>query len=105
MLPADPIDIREVLLRTRASCYKTVFMLNSVEYEILNAHKYKHMKNFSFFSDSDNPRMLFLLLINVKMPTFVGILTFMSRKNSCSIEHKKHFITSGPVCWVFLLSN
>ena len=25
--------------------------------------------------------MLFFLLINVKMPTVVGILTFMSRKN------------------------
>ena len=26
--------------------------------------------------------MKFFLLINVKMPTFVGILTFISRKNS-----------------------
>ena len=26
------------------------------------------------------PRMLFFLLINVEMPTVVGILTFMSRK-------------------------
>ena len=38
--------------------YKTVFMLNSAEHEI------------------------FFLLINVKMPTDVGILTYMSRKNS-----------------------
>ena len=37
--------------------YKTFFMLNSVEHE-------------------------FFLLINVKMPTIVGILTFMSWKNS-----------------------
>ena len=36
--------------------------------------------------------MLFVLLINVKMPTIVGILTFMSRKN----EHENFFITSGP---------
>ena len=44
------------------------------------------------------PRMLFFLLINVKMPTIVGILTFMSRKNFMlnSIEHEKSFITSGP---------
>ena len=28
------------------------------------------------------PRILFFLLINVKMPTIVGILTFMRRKNS-----------------------
>ena len=36
--------------------------------------------------------------INVKMPTIVGILTFMSRINfvlSC-VEHEKSFITSGP---------
>ena len=66
--------------------------------------------------------MKFFLLINVKMPTTVGILTFMSGKIafyaylslkmpnfliflylrafkiSCSTEHEKCFITSGPVC-------
>ena len=56
-------------------------MLNSVEHEILNAHKYKNIKKFGFFLGSDKPRMLFFVLINVKMPTAVGILTFMSRKN------------------------
>ena len=66
--------------------------------------------------------MKFFLLINVKMPTIVGILTFMSGKNSIlglsepkkaefldicilmsiqnvmlnSVEHEKSFITSGP---------
>ena len=42
--------------------------------------------------------MLFFLLINVKMPSIVGILTFMSRKNFLlsSIEHEKSFRTSGP---------
>ena len=42
--------------------------------------------------------MLFFLLINLKMPTIVGILIFMSRKISCSNElsRKKSFITSGP---------
>ena len=41
--------------------------------------------------------MLFFLLINVKMPTTVGILTIMSRKNFMlnSVEHEKGFITSG----------
>ena len=38
--------------------------------------------------------MLFFMFINVKMPTIVGILTFMSRKNSMLM--KKGFITSGP---------
>ena len=42
---------------SRPRGYKTFSMLNSTEHEIF-------------------------LLINVKMPTIVGILTFMSRKNS-----------------------
>ena len=66
---------------TRTRGYKTFFMLNSVEHEILNAHKYKKNQEIQLFSDSDRQRMLFFLLINVKMPTIVGILTFMSRKN------------------------
>ena len=33
-----------------------------------------------FLTYSDKPRMLFFLLIYVKMPTIVGILTIMSRK-------------------------
>ena len=71
---------------------------------------------------SCSPSMEFFLLINIKMPTIVGILTFMSRKNSilglyepekCCVsryfytyeylnfmlnwlEHEKSFITSGP---------
>ena len=41
--------------------------------------------------------MLFSPLINVKMPTTVGILTFMSRKNFMLswVEHEKSSITSG----------
>ena len=60
----------------------------------------------SAFSGSDKPRILFFLLINIKMPTtinvkiptIVGILTFMSRKNFMLIlvEHGKGFIISGP---------
>ena len=34
------------------------------------------------FSCSTQPSMKFFLLINVKMPTIVGILTFMSGKKS-----------------------
>ena len=60
---------------------KNIFMLISAEHEILNAHKYKYIKKFSIFLGSDKPRMLFFMLINVKMPTIVGILTFMSKKN------------------------
>ena len=32
------------------------------------------------FSGSDKPRMLYVLFINVKLPTVVGILTFLSPK-------------------------
>ena len=65
---------------TRARGYKTFFLLNSLEHEISNAHKYKNIKKFSFFSDSNKSRMLFFLLINVKMPTIVGILTFYQQE-------------------------
>ena len=41
--------------------------LNSAEHEILNSHKYKNIKKFSFFSGSDEPSMLFFLLINVNI--------------------------------------
>ena len=34
---------------TRPRGYKTFFMLNSVEHEILNAHKYKNTKKFGLF--------------------------------------------------------
>ena len=56
-------------------------MLNSVEHEMINAHKYKNIKKLVFFLGSVKPRMVFFPLIHVKMPTIVGILTFMSRKN------------------------
>ena len=59
---------------------KLFFMLNSAEHEILYALKYKKYREMRYFSGSYKPRMLFLLLINVKMPTVVGILTFMSGK-------------------------
>ena len=39
--------------RSGLEVIKLFFMLNSVEHEILNAHKYENIKNFSFFSDSD----------------------------------------------------
>ena len=76
-----PIDLHLKMPMPRPRGYKTFFVLNSIEHEILNAHKYKKYQEFQHFTGSDKPRMLFLLFINVKMPTIVGILTFMSRKN------------------------
>ena len=66
---------------SRPRGYKSFFMLSSVEHEILNALTYKNIKKFGFFIGSDKSRVLFFPLINVKMPTVVGILTSMSRKN------------------------
>ena len=56
-------------------------MLISAEHEILNAHKYKNIRKFSFFSRSNKCIMLFFQLIKVEMPTFDGISSFMSRNN------------------------
>ena len=65
----------------RPGDYKKNFMLNSTEHEISTAHKklkYLQMKKFLAVSLSD---VVFIMLINVKMPTIVGILTFISRIN------------------------
>ena len=63
--PADQ-DLTNRAIRPQG--YKTFFVLSLVEHKILNAHKDKNIKKFSF-SDSDKRRMLFFLLINVKMPS------------------------------------
>ena len=39
----------KLFLTIRPRGYKTFFMLNSIEREILNAHKYKNIKKFVFF--------------------------------------------------------
>ena len=64
----------------------------------------------SAFSGSGKPRMLLFLLRNVKMPTNIGILTFMSGKNFMVTwaEHEKSFITSRPdfvVYWLIFRLN
>ena len=45
----------------------------------------------SAFSASDKPKMSFFMLVKVKMPTIVVILTFMSRKMLCSAELSVNF--------------
>ena len=65
----------------QARGYKTSFMLNSAEHKISNVHKYKKYQEIQLLSGLDKPKMLFFLLINVKMPTTVGIQIFISRKN------------------------
>ena len=64
----------------RAQGYKTFFMLNSAENEICSAYKKLNTKNVNFFLQSRAEHEKFLL-INIKMPTIVGILIFISKKN------------------------
>ena len=61
-------------------------MLFSAEHEIYPAHKklkYQQTKKFIALSLS---YVVFFMLINVKMPIFVGILTLMSSIILCSAE-------------------
>ena len=46
-----------------------------------------------FFFALNHSDVVFILLINVKMPTIIGILTFMSRINInlSSVEHEKSY--------------
>ena len=52
----------------------------------------------SAFLGSNKPGMKFFMLMKVKMPTIVGILTFMSRKNFMLswVEYEFVFITPEP---------
>ena len=52
-------------------------------------------KEFSCFEHSD----VFFLQINVKMPTNVGILTFMSRIFSCSFELSMKWFYNLEACF------
>ena len=72
-------------------------MLNSTEHEISTAHKkikYRQIKKFLALSLSD---VVFIILINVKMPTIVGFLTFISRINFVLswVEYEKKLYNLG----------
>ena len=50
------------------------------------------------FSGLNHKSQSFILLINVRLPTIVGVLIFMSRINFIPsiIKHENSFITSAP---------
>ena len=50
----------------------------SMKFQLLIKIKYRQIKKFLALNLLD---IVFIMLINVKMPTIVGILTFMSRIN------------------------
>ena len=60
---------------------KAFFMLNSTENDFQMLLKTKVLKNKDFFLDLILSDVVFILVIYVKMPTVVGILTFMSNIN------------------------
>ena len=78
------LSLRSLFCLYLSGCLLQIYCINlfshSNKLEISFDLKYKNMEKLSFFflalklSDS-----VFILLINVKMPTIVGILTFMSR--------------------------
>ena len=55
-------------------------MLNSTVHEISTAYNNKMLKKY--FHALKHSDVVFILFINVKMPTIVDVLTFMSRINS-----------------------
>ena len=68
------------ILGTLAQSYKfsSCSTQLSTKFQLLIKLKYQQMKKFLALSLSD---VVFIMLINVKMLTIVGILTFMSRIN------------------------
>ena len=57
-------------------------ILDGLYFSIIHGFKAVRPEDIKLFSCSTQLSMTFVLLINVKMPTIVGILTFMSGKNS-----------------------
>ena len=49
----------EILPYFRTRGYKTLFMLNSVEHEILKAHKYINIKKFGIFKAQISLKVIF----------------------------------------------
>ena len=77
-------------------------MLNSIEHVSSTTHKnYQQMKRILALSLSDVEFIMLvnvkMMLVNVKMPTIVGILTFISKINFMlsRVEHDTNFITPG----------
>ena len=59
--------------------YKTFFMLNSTANEISTVHYNLNAVKIKIAIAFNLSFVVFIMLINVKMPTIVGILTFVSR--------------------------
>ena len=103
----NPLNKVRLLYAIWTRGYKTFFMLNSTEHEISTAHKTKMLKKIKIVLAYKLSDVVFIMLINFKMPTVVGILTFMSMINFFFswVEHEKSFMTSEPdYCSCFSIS-
>ena len=84
LVQGGPILVAIIIIlktsRVRPRGYKTFFMLNSTEHEfqLLIKLQYRRVVKFLSLSLSD---VVFIMLINDKVPTIVSFLTFMSRIN------------------------
>ena len=70
----------------------------STEHEIIAAHKTKiTRKKHKDFPCLIRIDVVFILLMNVKIPTVIGKVTFMSMKNCMisRVQHEQRFITCG----------
>ena len=91
-------------------CYKTFFMLNSTEYKIQLLIKTKMQTNVEVLALSLSD-VVFIMLINIKMTTIVGISTFMSRINFmlglvCTfVFHMQQNLTTKFIMFFFMLSS
>ena len=56
-------------------------MLNLTEHKILTTHQNYNAEKYFILLALKHSDVLFILLKNVKMPTIVGILTFLHRTN------------------------
>ena len=65
--------------------YKAIFMLNLSKHEISTALSKEVMKNEDFFAF--NLSDVFTMLINIKIPTIVGINIYIYQ---CVYEHDKY---------------
>ena len=99
-----PGNIRKI--KPGPEVIKRFFMLNSAKHEILNAKKYKNISRNSAFFQVQTSLECYFLIMNVKMPTTVGILTFISMKNFMlsRVEHD-FFYNLGSSKYLVTLVN
>ena len=75
------------------------FSCSSAEHEICPTNKSKKILTAARISLLNTAELEIFLLINMEMPTIVGIFIFISKENSMHswVEHEKAFITSGRI--------